>query len=143
MKTAGFLKLGVALLLSGIVSTQVWAMSDAKKQAIADRIKPVGTVCVEGDASCASASGASTGGAARSGEEIYNASCLACHTTGAAGAPKIGDKADWSKRMASGIDKVYEHAIKGFNAMPAMGLCMTCSEDEIKATVDYILEKSK
>lgn len=142
MKTAGFLKLGVALLLSGIVSAQVWAVSDAKKQAIADRIKPVGTVCVEGDASCASAS-ASAGGAARSGEEIYNASCMACHTTGAAGAPKLGDKADWSKRLASGIDTVYNHAIKGFNAMPAMGLCMTCSEDEIKATVDFIINKSK
>lgn len=143
MKSAAWLKLGVALLLSGVVSTQVWAVSEAKKQAIAERIKPVGSVCVEGDSACASAS-AAAGGAARSGEEIYNASCTACHSTGAAGAPKIGDAADWGKRLADkGLDTLHDHAVKGFNGMPPMGLCMSCSADEIHATVDYILEKSK
>lgn len=114
---------------------------------IEERLKPVHSVYVEGDEvpQVANAAPAATGGgssAARSGEQIYNTNCMACHTTGAAGAPKIGDAADWNARMEKGIDTVYSHAINGFNAMPPKGTCADCSDDEIKATVDYILENS-
>jgi cytochrome c5 len=114
---------------------------------IEERLKPVHSVYVEGDEvpQVANAAPAAAGGgssAARSGEQIYNTNCMACHTTGAAGAPKIGDAADWNARMEKGIDTVYSHAIDGFNAMPPKGTCADCSDDEIKATVDYILENS-
>lgn len=114
---------------------------------IEERLKPVHSVYVEGDEvpQVANAAPAAAGGGsseARSGEQIYNTNCMACHTTGAAGAPKIGDAADWNARMEKGIDTVYSHAIDGFNAMPPKGTCATCSDDEIKATVDYILENS-
>ncbi len=114
---------------------------------IEERLKPVHSVYVEGDEvpQVANAAPAAAGGgssAARSSEQIYNTYCMACHTTGAAGAPKIGDAADWNARMEKGIDTVYSHAINGFNAMPPKGTCADCSDDEIKATVDYILENS-
>lgn len=121
-------------------SFSVLAISDAQRDAIAERLKPVGSVCVQGDSSCANASVAAAGGAAKSGEEIYNTNCMACHTTGAAGAPKFDDKAEWSSRLAArSVETIYENAIKGYNGMPAKGLCMSCSDDEIKSTVDYIL----
>jgi cytochrome c5 len=120
-------------------SFSVLALSDAQRDAIAERLKPVGSVCIQGDSSCATAS-AAVAGAAKSGEEIYNTNCMACHTTGAAGAPKFDDKAEWSARLAArSVETIYEHAIKGYNAMPAKGLCMSCSDDDIKATVDYML----
>jgi cytochrome c5 len=140
MRFSAFVKVGFLVVVSAMFAGQSFAMSAEKKQAIADRIKPVGDVCVQGDSKCAGAV-ASSGGAAKSGEEIYNATCMGCHSTGAAGAPKLGDKAAWAKRVAAG--KYYENAIVGFNAMPPKGMCNTCSDDEIKATVDYMIKKSK
>lgn len=121
------------------------AISDKEREAIAERLKKVGEVCMVGDSNCATAVAASSsGGEPKSGEDIYNTNCMACHTTGAAGAPKIGDAGDWGSRVdARGIETVYTNAINGYNGMPAKGLCMSCSDDEIKATVDYILENSQ
>lgn len=113
----------------------------AVKDEIANRTSPVGQLCMSGD-SCAAAPVVVASGP-RSGEDIYNASCLACHNTGAAGAPKIGDVAAWAPRIGQGVETLYTHAIAGFKGMPAKGLCMTCSDDEIKVTVDYMVEKSK
>lgn len=134
VKMIGLLLLGVTLSAYGI--------SDKQRTAIEERIKPVGTVCLEGDNSCGAVV-AATGGSARSLEDIYNTNCMACHNTGAAGAPKLGDAAEWTARLEKGIDQVYTHAIYGFNGMPAKGLCMSCSEDEVKAVVDYIVENSQ
>ena len=80
---------------------------------------------------------------ASAGKEIYTAHCGVCHDTGAAGAPKIGDAVDWSSRMKQGMTLVLDHAINGYNSMPPRGACMTCSDAEIKAAIDYILDKSK
>ncbi|MBL4827841.1 MAG: cytochrome c5 family protein [Spongiibacteraceae bacterium] len=136
-------KVGILALLLG-VSLAVQAVSDKQKAEIAERIKPIGSVCVEGDSDCGSAVAATGASAAKSGDEIYNTSCIACHGTGAAGAPKLGSAADWGARLANkGIDQLYANAIGGLNAMPPKGLCMACSDDELKATVDYILEKSQ
>jgi len=81
--------------------------------------------------------------AARSGEEIFNASCAACHSTGAAGAPKIGDKEAWASRIATGMDALMESAVHGKNAMPPRGTCMDCSDDELKSAIEYMVSKSK
>ena len=78
-----------------------------------------------------------------SGEQIYQRNCMACHTTGAAGAPKIGDAAAWAPRIAKGMDTIMTNATKGINAMPPKGLCMTCSDDEMKSVVEYILSQSQ
>lgn len=113
------------------------------ERATIERLKPVGAVCVEGK-ECAGvqavAAGPAAGGAPRSGDAVYNASCAGCHGTGAAGAPKLGDKGAWSPRIAKGKATLYKHAIGGFNAMPPKGMCMTCSDAEIKAAVDYMIK---
>lgn len=111
-----------------------------------DRIKPVAKVYVEGDKIPQVANELPKPpkpAGPRSGEDVYNTYCGACHNTGVAGAAKLGDVAAWSERVAKGIDTVYANAINGINAMPAKGTCADCSDDEIKKTVDYILENSK
>lgn len=79
------------------------------------------------------------------GEEIFKKTCAMCHQTGVAGAPKLGDKADWEPRLAQGKDVVYKHAIEGFNgakgAMPAKGANPALSDDEVKAAVDFMIAK--
>jgi len=74
------------------------------------------------------------------GEAIYNQACMACHMTGAAGAPIRGNAEQWGPRVEKGIETLYDHAINGFNAMPAKGGNMSLSDDDVKAAVDYIVE---
>jgi len=69
----------------------------------------------------------------------YQASCFACHGSDALGAPQPGDAAAWEERMAKGMDAVMANVINGFNAMPARGICMTCSDDDLRSIVDYML----
>lgn len=120
-------------------------LTEAQRAAIAERIKPVGDSCMHGDTSCGGAMQAAAGGEPRSGEEVYNAACMACHSTGAAGAPKLGDAADWSARLAPGIAVLYDSGINGVagTGMIAKGGCMSCSDDEIRAAVDYMVEGSQ
>ncbi len=69
----------------------------------------------------------------------YQASCFACHGSDALGAPQPGDAAAWEERMAKGMDRVMTNVINGFNTMPARGICMTCSDDDLRSIVDYML----
>ena len=133
----------IRVILSSLIlfiSAGTSAASDEEK--LISRISPPGSVCQVGDACAGSASVASTGaGGAQSPEQVYNTYCMACHGTGANNAPVLGNATDWQPRIDKGMDTLYENAINGFNnnAMPAKGLCMSCSGDDIRATVDYIL----
>lgn len=108
--------------------------------AIAERIAPVGQVYLPGE--LAPVVAASTAPAEpRSGEEVYTATCSMCHSSGVAGAPVKGNADHWASRIAKGNDTLYLHAIEGFNgSMPARGTCATCSDDELKAAVDYMIQ---
>ena len=77
------------------------------------------------------------------GEKIYNSACVACHGTGAAGAPKLGDVAAWAPRIAQGMDTLLANATNGLNAMPPKGLCMTCTNEEIRSTIEYMIKESQ
>ncbi len=90
----------------------------------------------------ASASEASAPVDTSQGKELYPA-CAACHDTGAANAPKLGDAAAWSDRIGKGMDTLVGHAINGFNAMPPKGGAMHLSDDQIAAIVAYMVEASK
>ena len=126
---------GAALVTLGL---SFFAIAGPVEDAIAERINPVGSVCVAGE-DCAKGMLLAAAGP-RSGEDVYNSFCMACHVSGAAGAPKTGIAADWTARLAAGIDTVYANAINGKGAMPAKGLCGDCSDDEIKASVDYMIK---
>jgi cytochrome c5 len=77
------------------------------------------------------------------GEQIYKTACFACHDTGAANAPKLGDKGAWARRIAQGMDTLVGHAINGFNAMPPKGGAMHLSDEDIGNTVAYMVNSSQ
>lgn len=86
---------------------------------------------------------APTTASAANGEAIYKTACIACHATGVAGAPKTGDKIAWAARIAKGKPVLNDHALKGFNAMPAKGGNPSLADADVKAAVDYLVAQVK
>lgn len=119
----------------GVFSGFIAQAQDMSDEAIKSRIQPVGKVHVAG---AKPASDAAAG--PRSGADIYNKSCVACHTSGVLGAPKLQVAADWSARLENGFDSVWQNALNGINAMPPMGTCGDCSDDDIKAAIEHMIE---
>jgi cytochrome c5 len=112
---------------------------------IAERIKKVGDVCLEG-ADCATAAVTSSAVAAvgSSVESNFNKSCATCHNSGVAGAPKYADALAWAPRIEKGMDVLYASTINGLPpAMPQKGMCFSCSDDELRALVDYMVAAAK
>ena len=116
---------------------------------VAERIKPVGQVDVASAETQREpvkiAVAASPPG--RDGQQVYQATCVVCHDAGIAGAPKLGDKGQWAKHIAKGLDTLYASAVNGVQgsagAMPAKGGNPALSNAEVKAAVDYIVARSK
>jgi len=73
------------------------------------------------------------------GKVVYEATCAACHATGVAGAPKLGDKAAWSARIGQGFEGLYQAALNGKNAMPAKGGNADLPEADLANAVGYML----
>jgi cytochrome c5 len=133
--------LAAVLLGFGLTAGAVLASVDSE---ILSRIQPVGNICVQGkECGSAAAPVVTASVAPRSGSEVYGAICLACHNTGAAGAPVIGDASSWAPRVEQGMDTLITHAINGYNAMPAKGGCASCPDEEIAAAVEYLVAESK
>lgn len=102
---------------------------DAQAKTVAERIKPVGEIHLV-DASAPKVE--------KSGEEVFNAVCTACHTSGALGAPKQGNKDDWAKRIGLGYDTLVKHSIEGIRAMPARGGAADLSDAELARAVAFM-----
>ncbi len=95
-------------------------------------------------AAAAPAAAAATGGGSKAeGKGIYDKTCVTCHSTGVAGAPKVGDKAAWAPRLAGGVGPLVQSALKGKGAMPPKGGNAALSEAEIKAAVEHMVASSK
>ena len=87
------------------------------------------------------------GGENEVGKKVFGAVCSMCHASGAAGAPKFGNKDEWGPRIAQGMDVLYKHALEGFTGkkgqMPARGGNPKLTDDEVKAAVNYMVDKAK
>ncbi|EGQ9213152.1 cytochrome c5 family protein [Vibrio alginolyticus] len=110
-------------------------ISQTEYDAIAERIQPVGDVYLAGSEPVKEEPIGP-----RDGATVYGTFCIACHASGVNGAPKTGNADDWAPRIAQGKDTLVKHALEGFNAMPAKGTCMDCSDDEIIAAIDHMIE---
>ena len=131
------------MLTAQAVVLALWAASAqaaTQDEVIAQRIKPVGQVCIQGEEckGVAAVAAAPAGGGAKSPDDVIAAHCGACHGTGVLGAPKIGDTAAWKERADTqgGLDGLLAKAISGINAMPPKGTCATCSDDELKGAIE-------
>ncbi|OGA27508.1 MAG: hypothetical protein A3F77_16570 [Betaproteobacteria bacterium RIFCSPLOWO2_12_FULL_67_28] len=121
----------------------------ASGSSVAERIKPVGQVSVVAAETprepVKNAVAAPPPG--RDGQQVYRASCVACHGAGIAGAPKVDDRGQWARRIAKGVDALYASAVNGVQgsagAMPARGGNPALSDAEVRAAVDYMVARSK
>jgi cytochrome c5 len=79
-------------------------------------------------------------GQSHPGEGTYNRSCFSCHAGGVGGAPIPGDEEAWAPRVAKGRDALLASVKEGMPpGMPPMGLCMSCSDEDLAAAIDYML----
>ena len=123
------------------------------RQAVAERIRPVGDVYRPGEAHDAPARVVTAApepepvAAALSGPQVYNSACLACHSAGVGGAPIVGSAEAWAPRIAQGIETLTKHAIEGYTGsagyMPAKGGRMDLSDEEVAAAVEYMAAESQ
>ena len=133
---------GLVIVLGGVVTvvTLVSIASAAKGGKPGDdegansRIAPVARVEL-----AAPSAGAAAGN--RSGEQLYNTTCVACHAAGVANAPKLGDKAAWAPRLALGLDGLLKSAIAGKNAMPPRA-GSDANDTELARAIVYMANKS-
>ena len=134
------------------------AMSDA---AVAKRLAPVAVVAIDPNAPQPPATPAAPAqaalaaptipppapkaaqGGAASGKSTFDSVCTACHGTGLAGAPKLGDKAAWAPRIKTGNNALYASALHGKGAMPPKGGNPALSDADVKAAVDYMVSAAK
>ena len=128
-------------LLTGLTATLFAATAFAQtEENIAERIAPVGNVYLDGEIETANTSEPAESAGPRTGEQVYNSFCVACHGTGALGAPLKGNAEAWASHIAKGEATLIKHAIEGFNSMPARGTCSTCTDEEIEATVHFLIK---
>jgi cytochrome c5 len=145
------MSIGLISLSMGLAAA---SYADEQIKAIEKRIQPVGKVNIAGESlqqAVSEASESPTDSAASNNvaraEEIYSQACAVCHVNGVAGAPKFGDAAAWNERLVATGEAEYEQqvlmllssVINGKGAMPARGTCMNCSDEELLATVRYML----
>ena len=121
----------IVITLAVVLGNQARRVED--KAELEARIKPVAqpVVAVEGAGNVG----------ARTGEQIYQVACIACHDSGAAGAPKIGDNAAWGPRLSKGLSGLLKSSIAGKNAMPPRG-GSDATDDELARAIAYMANKS-
>lgn len=143
---------GLAILLLVVALVLGSAQPDyvppgmTESEAVAQRVEPSGEVNMGGPQiaeSSAAADEQSAGGGASELEtaaQVYDAVCASCHANGVAGAPATDNASEWRERLsARGLDTLYDHAINGFNAMPARGGNSSLSDEQVEQAVEYIL----
>ena len=108
--------------------------SATAQEAVAQRIKPVAEVAIS--------EGGGGASGPRTGDQIVKAACAACHATGAANAPKIGDKAAWGKLAGRGLNDLLASAIKGKGAMPARGGASDITDYELARAIVFMANES-
>lgn len=104
---------------------------------IAERLAPVGELCLEG-MDCGGAAAQVAAGPAKSGDEVYASVCSACHDTGAAGAPLKGDAAAWGDRLNKSMEELTSSVINGLGAMPPRG-GSNLSDEELADAVEFLV----
>lgn len=121
-------------MMAGIQATHIEdsdpAIADAK---VLERIKPVAEVNLSDN---------SGPRVEKSGEQVVQEICAACHASGALGAPKIGDKGAWGPRLGQGYDTLVKHALEGVRQMPARGGNPDLTDTEVAGAVVFMANQS-
>jgi cytochrome c5 len=113
---------------------------DESAIALENRIAPIGKVKLSSSASKAS-SLTTSNIKAHLGKTLFKSKCALCHSHGLAGAPRLGNKADWEPRIKKRFSLLLKHASTGYRAMPPKGACLECSVADLGAAINYMLEQ--
>ncbi|MES2262990.1 MAG: c-type cytochrome [Pseudomonadota bacterium] len=129
--------LGIALLVQYVTATKLTGAGSESQsaQSVDVRVRPVADVGF-------TLKDANAPKVFQAAEAVYTSTCAACHGSGAAGAPKVGDAGAWGPRIAQGYDTVLKHAVEGLRAMPAKGGNPDLDEVEVARAVVYMANKS-
>lgn len=129
-----------------LLSFEVFAQDNMSKAQIEQRIQPVGQVTIAEAKQVKETVTIEPKAPAEKnniGQATYERFCIVCHRDGLAGAPKFADEKDWKQRLTGKtIDDLLASVNKGLNAMPAKGTCVECSDEDLKAAIQYMLPKS-
>ncbi len=128
--------LGVAFVSVGAGGDSVPAGTVAD---IEERTRPFGDLCLEGD-DCGGVQSPAPAPtvAGRSGSEVYAVHCRVCHETGLNDAPVSHNAEVWQERLAKGMDELLRVSKEGLNLMPPMGTCMSCTDAEMRAAIEFM-----
>ncbi|MCY4213514.1 MAG: c-type cytochrome [Gammaproteobacteria bacterium] len=141
-----------ALLVGGVGGAWNGGLAAADSaDDIRERLKPFGGVCrvgqdcgglEGGDVAAVSAPAVAAGGTATElgGQQIYDQFCFACHNTGVGEAPLFGSLEQWQPRIDQGMEQMLAVSLAGRGLMPPMGTCITCSEEEMRAAIQYMVD---
>lgn len=129
------LALAGACILAPAIALALGGRPAEDEDAVNARIQPVAKVKL------APLAAAGTAAASRSGEEIYNAACMACHIAGVADAPKTGDQAAWAPRIAAGLGAMLQVVLDGKGAMPPRG-GSDATDEELKRAIVHMANQS-
>ena len=129
-----------SVILLSFVSFLLYAANSMEKEQIQERIKPIGKVTIENADKTAVI--LNTGKTEKSsGKGIYEQHCIVCHRDGLAGAPKLQNESDWKSRLVGKtLNDLVVSATKGLNAMPAKGTCVECTDADLNAAIEYMIE---
>jgi cytochrome c5 len=128
--------IAIIVMLSQLITAGINTDKDhpaLNDEAVAARIKPIAQVEVT-DPNAPKVE--------KSGKEVVDTVCGACHTTGALNAPKIGDKASWASHLGGGLERLTQSAIKGVKQMPPRGGSPDLSDTEIARAIVYMANQS-
>lgn len=144
----------IILILAGVHfnGQRPQEVTPAKQMATQARIAPAGAVYAGATGAAAQAAAVAAAAEAAKGQvayggsldgaEIFGQLCTGCHTSGAGGAPKL-IKSEWASRLSQGKDILHKHAIEGIRAMPARGGNPALSDEQVIATVDWMIGNLK
>lgn len=141
----------VVLVAANLIGGSSGEKSAAQIKLAEQRIQPVAKINLKSDPKQAVAQTApaqvqpqtAVPAAQDAGSRVYASICQACHMTGAAGAPVVGNAAAWEPRIAQGMDVLYASSLQGKGAMPPKGGNPNLSDAEVKAAVDFMVKQSK
>ncbi|WP_045094611.1 c-type cytochrome [Legionella fallonii] len=138
------LSMAICLVFS---SFSLYAIDDTELNEIQQRIQPIGQVHVQAENDISPQMKVDNKAVVEVkkevGKEVYEKHCIVCHRDGLAGAPKVQDEKDWKPRLAGRtIQDLVASSINGLNAMPAKGTCIECTDQDLKAAIQYMLPKS-
>ena len=143
----------LAMKMTNLTQTVFTSGTEEYQAEVAKRLQPFGQVYLPGDEmksdkpQVPQAEAAAPVATTMTGPQVYNAACIACHGSGIAGAPKVGDATAWGPRISKGIATLHEHAVNGFTGeagfMPPKGARMDLSDQEVHDAVDYMVSQSQ